>query len=350
MNSVYAIYRQQSCDFHRIINPLRVMGVDLEAQKKMPYADAVKQFPIVTLNRIPQEGISGFLERKRRNGFKLVVDIDDFWHLDKDHYLYKHWMEHKIGQRIITMLKAADVVTTTSSTLASKAQAYNDNIVVIPNALPFREIDSNRRGFTLPVGVTRFIYAAGASHAPDVQELYEPLWSIATDDTTMYGGRKAEIRLAGVDTLETHRDQWDYMRKILNTFRAPHLSYSERESMPLSSYLHLYETADVALAPLKNTVFNNCKSNLKTLEAGAYNLPIIASGNSPYDNPVDKDYVTVAYDKDDWFDFIRQYTRHPNRADDDGRELGRHVRANYELTKVNETRVQLYNVLLDKIR
>jgi glycosyltransferase involved in cell wall biosynthesis len=310
----------------------------------------MKQFPIVTLNRIPQEGINGFLERKRKHGFKLVVDIDDFWQLHKEHYLYQHWTDNKIGQRIVAMLKAADVVTTTTSHLASKVQAYNDNILVIPNGLPFREIDQFHVGAQPKIGVTRFLYAAGASHAPDVAELYNPMWMIATTNPSEFNGRSMEMRLAGVDDVPTHTAQFEYMRKILNTFKAAHLTYSEREALPLDSYLRLYQTADVAIAPLKDTPFNRCKSNLKVLEAGAFNLPIIASNVPPYRNDLDADFVTLASDPDDWYYFMKEYTTRPTIADEDGATLGKHVRQHYELTKINETRVQLYNVLLDKIR
>lgn len=57
----------------------------------------------------------------------------------------------------------------------------------------------------------------------------------------------------------------------------------------LKSYpLHTYQSVlnslelDCGLAPLHNTIFNNCKSNLKWLEYSAMGLPTIASNVIPY--------------------------------------------------------------------
>jgi glycosyltransferase involved in cell wall biosynthesis len=47
-------------------------------------------------------------------------------------------------------------------------------------------------------------------------------------------------------------------------------------------YGHAYKHLDFVIAPLLNESFNNHKSELKILEASAYNLPIVVSDCYPY--------------------------------------------------------------------
>ena len=46
---------------------------------------------------------------------------------------------------------------------------------------------------------------------------------------------------------------------------------------------------DLMLIPRRETYFNKCKSNLKLLEAGALEIPVIASSFPDKDSPYDKD-------------------------------------------------------------
>ncbi len=49
-----------------------------------------------------------------------------------------------------------------------------------------------------------------------------------------------------------------------------------------NNYGMIYDYIDVALVPLRNNLFNNCKSPLKMLEAAAKGCAVIASEVQPY--------------------------------------------------------------------
>jgi hypothetical protein len=53
-------------------------------------------------------------------------------------------------------------------------------------------------------------------------------------------------------------------------------------SQQVNEYGLFYRLFDVALAPLEDIKWNNCKSELKVIEAGAYALPVVASYVKPY--------------------------------------------------------------------
>ena len=52
--------------------------------------------------------------------------------------------------------------------------------------------------------------------------------------------------------------------------------------VPFREYPRVLSAFDVALAPLKNDVFNRCKSDLRLLEHGAWGTPYVASKVAPY--------------------------------------------------------------------
>jgi glycosyltransferase involved in cell wall biosynthesis len=349
MNSIYPIFNSAvSCDFHRVYNPLRLMGVDFAEAASMPYTEALKSYPLVVLNRLPKESVATFLHRKSQYGFKLVVDLDDYFTLPETHYLYKNWVSNGVSTRLITMLRAADVVTVTNHELADKVLPYNKNVEIVPNGLPYKEIDAERFVKQDIPGVTRFIYAAGSSHAPDVQLLYTGLWLL--DRKVKWDKQTYEIRLAGIDQMASHAEQWEYMRKVMSLdgdMTGPGY-FKAVPAMPVTDYLKLYKTADVALAPLVDNTFNRCKSNLKVLEAAAYNLPIIASQVHPYYNPTDLDYVHLAEKPEHFAPYMELMAKDPDYRNTMGKALGQHCRKHYELTNINKIRQQIYSHLISK--
>ena len=54
--------------------------------------------------------IHELLEYKKKYGFKLIIDIDDYWHLDPWHILADVYPTNEI----IEYIKAADFVTVTN--------------------------------------------------------------------------------------------------------------------------------------------------------------------------------------------------------------------------------------------
>ena len=69
----------------------------------------------------------------------------------------------------------------------------------------------------------------------------------------------------------------------------PNSDYSDENAFyhrvwtqPVTSYAKNYSKFDVSLAPIKDTMFNRMKSQLKIIEAGFYKKALIASDIGPY--------------------------------------------------------------------
>lgn len=226
-----------SCYYHRVGLPFSRLNV----QPKVP----VRFF-----NRVPPDS----LPMLKRKGVKLVMDLDDYWHLSEDHYLKKQWDAAFTGPRTIAALKMSDVVTVATQALADRVAPYNPNVVIVPNALPFGEGQFTRRE-----GMNGFVYAAGPSHANDLALLGE-------------AANQADVTLAGV---VAKHPEWDRMLRMAP--RAQSAMFRK-----VTEYMGLYADHAVALAPLVDNEFNRCKSNLKLLEAAAAGLAVIASPVEPY--------------------------------------------------------------------
>jgi len=256
--------------------------------------------PVLWFNRLFKHGIDRVRELKKK-GFKVVMDLDDHFCLDPDHYLYEAWNRTRTTERLVEMLQQADVVLTTNDVLADQIRkVVRVEVVIAPNALPF---DTGQ--FTLSSdreSSTRFVYIAGPSHIHDVK-----LLDLQDDLTT------AGITKVGV----------------------PY-----KDPLPSLRYMDLYDGHRAALAPLLENSFNVCKSNLKLLEAGAKGLPLFASRVHPYFNWKDSTVIRYLSTSESWSERLKKYS--DSHLADIGRATAEHVRKHYQLRDSNAIRKQVF--------
>lgn len=298
---LYEIYTKPgaSCDYHRLTLPFST----LKANPKVP---------IYIFNRIPKP-IPGLFQRLKDMGVKIVCDLDDYWFLHKDHYLYQHFKDSEASKKIIESLKVADAVITTTATLADLVKEHNRNVFVIPNALPFdtgqfqksKDKESD----------TPFIYVGGASHRHDLE---------------IIKGMDKGLTIAGF----SFDPEWYAIQQT-------HKQAEYKNELPLENYMDAYNGHRIAIAPLIKNQFNSCKSNLKVLEAGCKGLPIITSKCLPYYNPLDSEVVIYANNKEEWRFALHRLWKDRAYCHDKGEALAEHVREHYSLNKANALRREL---------
>ena len=294
-----------SCDFHRLVLPFQ-------------FGNLTSSKEVLIFNRNSTLGRSK-VEQLKGSGVKIVVDIDDYWILPEDHYLYDKFGNY-MRNELAAYLRLADLVITTTHELAYQVSKLNKNVVIIPNSLPFDEDQ-----FTLSdnkESLSPLVYVAGASHRKDSFELGK-------------GTFGSDITFAGY---EANHPEWS---GILSAF--PKACYKGSQKLP--NYMSLYNGHKISVAPLSENKFNICKSNLKMLEAGAKGLPIITSLTAPYLNPLDKNVVLYAEDPLDWQHQFRMLTTQENYYEDVSEKLKEHVRTHYQLKDANKLRQQALDSL-----
>jgi glycosyltransferase involved in cell wall biosynthesis len=322
-------------------------------------------------------------------GVVTVCDIDDYWMPGKEHPIHDIIKVHKINEKIVENLKVAKYVTTTTSVFADEIRKLNKSVVVFPNAINPNE--SQFKEPTLESDRLRVGWLGGSSHLHDIQLLDQGFSKITSLKD------KVQYVLCGFDTRGTvteinsqtgeqnkrnilpHETVWaqyekiftqdykivseEYKKHLLNYDQQTHSNelneaYVRVWTKPVTSYAKNYAKFDVSLSPIKNTMFNRMKSQLKVIEAGFYKKALIASDLGPYTIDlkhclkngefVDGNALLVDENRNhsDWSKFIEKLVKNPNLAKDMGERLYETVKDKYDLTIVTKTRAEFYKSIV----
>jgi glycosyltransferase involved in cell wall biosynthesis len=322
-------------------------------------------------------------------GVITICDIDDYWMPGKEHPIHDIIKVHKINEKIVANLRVAKYVTTTTTLFADEIKKLNSNVVVFPNAINPNE--SQFKEPTLESDRLRIGWLGGSSHLHDIQLLDQGLGKITTlKDRVQYV-------LCGFDTRGTvteinaqtgeqnkrnilpHETVWaqyekiftqnysivseDYKKHLLNYDQNSYEnqlneSYVRVWTKPVTSYAKNYAKFDVSLSPIKNTMFNRMKSQLKVIEAGFYKKALIASDLGPYTIDlkhclkngefIDGNAMLVDENRNhsDWSKYIEKLVKNPNLAKDMGERLYETVKDKYDLNIVTKTRAEFYKSIV----
>ena len=136
----------------------------------------------------------------RKSGVILIMDVDDYWHLHKQHPFYAMSLEQKTHLPILENIKIVDYVTTTTDLFAEEIRKVTgkDNVGVFYNSVDptwMKQFQNNWKPD--PDGRIRITYMAGSSHMGDVQQL-ETVMNVLNGDTDLRD--KFKVIIAGWDT------------------------------------------------------------------------------------------------------------------------------------------------------
>lgn len=389
--------------YFRMINPHKRLDelfndeFDITIKHDIDYGDVdyLKTFDIICVNRPIPNNLNGFIEiinsLQKEHNVKLVYDIDDYWDVGEGHPMYFTQKREGFVTKILEILKIADVVTTTTDIFANKIKKYNKNVYVIPNA-----IDTTEKQFH-PIDKTydkiRFGFVMGAHHLRDIELLVGMTNRLPKDVLN-----KIEIVLCGFDLRGTteywdngviktrpmlpYETPWyayeailtDGYKLVSNEYKEwllqniPNSDYPQREmecyrrqwTKPINDYATHYNEIDVLLAPLTECTFNECKSQLKAIEAGFFKKGIIASDFGPYTidltNIIEKggainskgNAILIESSKNHkgWAKAIEKIVKNPEILETMRNNLHNTVKEKYHIDTTVKTRRDLYKKLM----
>jgi len=157
---------------------------------------------------------------------------------------------------------------------------------------------------------------------------------------------------------------YDYKKYLLKFVQEPYDKENEEAyvrawTKPVTSYAKNYAKFDISLAPIKNHIFNEMKSQLKVIEAGFYKKALVASNFGPY--TIDLKHglnkgtfvsggnaLLVDVDRNgvDWAKYIEKLMKNPNLVKDLGENLYETVKDTYSLITVTKNRAEFYKSLI----
>lgn len=210
---------------------------------------------------------------------KLVYELDDdLWNIEPDNrqayrvFNADHvrrssaFLDDGMTRRMSENIRVADVVTVSTEPLAELVSQWNPNVVVLPNMIPSWLLDQ-----PMPNQLTERVtigWGGSPTHARDFGEAAKPL--------------KRVLQRFG-DGLEFHCIGTDYTARVASRrTRTRHTLWfpSVDDSIRAIDY-------QIGIAPLRPSLFNSSKSDLKLLEYSALGIPSVVSYTGPYARAID---------------------------------------------------------------
>lgn len=334
------------------------------------------------------------IEYFKSKNIVTILDIDDYWDVGQYHPSYTSNKIYKIPQLIIDNIKLFDYVTTTTSIFAKEISKFNKNVKIIPNA-----IDPEEKQFipkNIPSDKLRVGMILGSSHEHDVNLLQGMINKMSRDIL-----EKVQFVLCGFDLrgstkiftkdgtvterpIKPTETVWYRYEKIMTDdykIVSPEYKNFLEKFIPNSEYFDIenehyrrcwtkdineyathYNNIDVLIVPLRETKFNEMKSQLKVIEAGMFHKAIIASNFGPYKldlipiiekggitNPKGNALLVESRcNHKDWTKNIERLVKNPELLQLLKDNLYETVKDKYNLNNVTKDRADFYKNIIKK--
>lgn len=138
----------------------------------------------------------------KKEGIKVIMDIDDYWLTDKTHPMHNQIILSKIPEKKIELLRLSDYVTTTTTVFANTIEykIKNKNVLIFPNSINDEEkqFKSNKQ----KTDKIRFGWSGGSCLTPDTEILTDEGWKFFDK---LNGNEKVATLNPENDHLEYHK-------------------------------------------------------------------------------------------------------------------------------------------------
>jgi GT2 family glycosyltransferase/glycosyltransferase involved in cell wall biosynthesis len=236
----------------------------------------------------------------RQRNIRLVYEIDDNLFAMPGHHSEEE-AYHRAMQPVITILPYVDLLVVVSEKLKEKAQAFNRNVCVLPNALDERlwRADTSRKPPGNGDATTRILYMGSRTHANDLLVIKEAILRLTNEYAT-----KVTLDVVGGVTVGEEQP-W---------FHVP--SHPLEARVNYQTFVEWFRTAApwrIGVIPLADTEFNRCKSYIKYLDYAALGLATVCSDLEPYQGVVRNGIngILVENSTEAWYHALKRLIEEP---------------------------------------
>lgn len=281
-----------------------------------------KLFDVVVVQRI-LPFLDVLREKCKKYGIKLVYETDDdLLGVEENSPSYEYVT--RVSKSIEDFIDASDVITVSTPTLASKFD--EDKVVVIPNYYVESVFDIKKD--IKSEGSLKLGYYGTLTHSKDLLLIKDVIIKLKEKydfDFEVIGGFNAD------DNVE---EDW---------FKAVELPPNNMDFEKFMPWLSETVDWDIAVVPLEDSSFNQCKSELKFIELAVLAIPGVYSDMCVYDSVVE-DGVNgfLANGDDEWIDKIEKLILDKSLRKNIRRNALDSVLSNYKM----EDRVSLWDDIL----
>jgi glycosyltransferase involved in cell wall biosynthesis len=231
--------------------------VDTELARAADLVLVQRGFPLLDL--------PGMLDSILGSGRPVVYETDDDLRIIPESH--DKPMYRAAAPRIAEFAQRANLITVATSHLGERFSSLNRATVVLPNCLPQSlwkgALDDRNHSARLTIG-----YCGTKGHEPDLRQVEDAL----IETSRRYPG----LQLVFLGCITERLSRLPRARFI--AFDGDYRTWPRR----LAS-----AGIDIAVVPLEESAFNNCKSHIKFLELGYLGIPGIFSDVAPYRDTVE---------------------------------------------------------------
>jgi glycosyltransferase involved in cell wall biosynthesis len=317
--------------WYRIVNPLKKMGATVEigvgVQTTVENALKLKELGDIWYCKMADnEGIDHIYgAHKEFTGAKFILDLDDdIDNVDPGHPEYDG-LKDRLEMRK-RMVKMADHVVVASEEIKTNIKNINPNITVIPNAIDpeiWKVKKAERNDGKIRVG-----WMSSGSHFADMPIIEEIMLELGEEYPQL------EFHIAGMLNETFKGKGWIHHKGTAGYLPFPQF-YADLD-------------IDIAIAPLKDTTFNRCKSNIKYLEASMLGIPTVASDVEPYKCIEHGKTGYLATTSGQFKKYLKWLIEDESKRKQMGKDAKKYVLDNWTIDKFLPKYEELFDKIMDK--
>jgi glycosyltransferase involved in cell wall biosynthesis len=334
MKTYYVINCYDGCYYVRCLLPQRHNGwsgsLTTLYDEVDRHRDAIESIDsdVVVFHRADGAERIEAMKKLKQLGKVIVFDNDDTYKVGADMFRAKvdfnetaKWLDEAI--------KVSDLVTCSTEYLANEYREIHDNVKVLPNCVDSFDWGEPLRndGEVIRVGIV------GSTTFNDdflpAEKLLKELSKDYRFQLVMFG--LPPKRNKG---FEKDFDFWDKLNIEWQPFVPMYDYFDTLNSLKL----------DAMLIPRRDNYFNTCKSNIKFLEAGMLEIPVIAQDINPYEEIVNG---VTGWKTKDWD--VKDLLIDKRKLREVGKNAKKYVLNNYDITKKAHLWEDAYNEVLSKV-
>ena len=371
--------------------------VDIDYEPELNNDKFLSQYDVIHYHRTLGDygNLPKLLDKCDDLGIVTIMDLDDHWSPGPDHPAHQIIKQNELDKKISNNLIVSRNITTTTPVFADEIKKLNENVFVIPNAI--NPDEKQYQSKPEKSDRIRIGWLGGSSHIKDLQILKGLMRSLKNEGLL----DKIQFVLCGYDlrgmmtTIDKETGQqkqrpikpeesvWykyekiftddyklvsDEYKNFLLTFENKEYEGVENEpyrrvwTKQITSYASNYNLFDISLAPLKESVFNKVKSQLKVIEAGFHKKAIIAQDFGSYQIDIKNGYkkggeidetgngflVPTIKNHKFWLKHLKTLINNPELITKMGENLYNTVNGTYDMKSVCTERRNLYKRLIDE--
>lgn len=275
----------------------------------------------------------------KENNSKIVFDIDDNFHnidrVNPNYHFYDPELEN--GRNNIQVLEhniaASDFALYSTRELLAYYKHLNPNCSFFPNYLDIQERyafkdrfdwkpKAKEQGCNVNEDSILIGFFGSNSHVADLDEILEPIIQLLRENDNVFFGLICEYDMA--------------LHLCMRNHKVPSNKLVYFDCVSYIDYPYKLTCFDIALAPLRNTIFNRCRTPLKLCEYGALSIPYVASKVANNQRlHIESGGVGgfIADTNDDWYEHLKTLIDNPELRKKMGEEFKEFVYNHYDVTQ-----------------